>query len=217
MKNILIIGANGRIAQLVEKQLLLNLSDIHLTLFLRNSQRLNNLVNNPQITLVEGDANDYQQISSAMEGQNIVYIAMVDRSTENRISQNVIRAMKANNVPRVIATNILGLYNELPAEFSQNVMSELENWYGLDLARQEDQLFEKSSLDYTTLRLPYLNDHQNNNYQITRQHDAWLGTSGSRESVASVITAIIEDPKLYERESIGISDPATNGMSRPVY
>lgn len=39
-KNVAIIGANGQIARLVENDILNNDKDIHLTLFLRNADRL---------------------------------------------------------------------------------------------------------------------------------------------------------------------------------
>ncbi|MCF7522820.1 NAD(P)H-binding protein [Levilactobacillus brevis] len=83
--------------------------------------------------------------------------------------------------------------------------------------RQADQLLAASDLDYTTLRLPWLNDRDEVAYTITTHDQPYDGVSGSRQSVADVMIKLISQPTLYQRESIGMANPATQGQSRPVY
>lgn len=119
MKKVLILGANGQIAKIVEKRVLNEQSDVQLTLFLRNSQRLNDLATNPRVTLVDGDITDFDAVKRAMAGQDIVYIAMVDHTANNRITNNVIKAAKNQGVNRIIESSLLGLYNEVLGEFGR--------------------------------------------------------------------------------------------------
>lgn len=117
--NVLILGANGQIARIVKEHILHEekFADVKLTLFLRNSQRLSSLARNPRVTIVDGDIANYADVNKAMNGQDIVFIATVDHGVDNAITKNVIRAMQENDVKRVISSNILGIYNEVPGEF----------------------------------------------------------------------------------------------------
>lgn len=71
MANVLILGAHGKIAQLVETQLLAE-TDHHLTLFLRNADRLN-VTDSKRETVIEGDAADKGELIKALDGIDIVY------------------------------------------------------------------------------------------------------------------------------------------------
>lgn len=71
MKKVIIIGASGSLAKYViaalEKQ-----SDVKLTLFVRNKNRLPKNASNHLI--VEGDAINYDTVKKAITGQDIVYV-----------------------------------------------------------------------------------------------------------------------------------------------
>lgn len=215
MKKVLILGANGQIARIVEQRLLAEQSDVELTLFLRNFSRLSSLADNPRVTLVDGDVTNAAQVKAATEGQDIVYVAMVDHTSDNRITNNVIDAMKANNVKRVIASNILGIYDEVPGEFGR-WNHEQVSW-GLSAAINADKLLKESGLDYTTIRIPWLNNHEEVKYTVTHEGEEYNGVSGSRQSVADVIVKMIADPSYLANDSIGLADPETQGLDRPVY
>ena len=80
-----------------------------------------------------------------MYKQEIVFVDVIDHT-------NVIEAMKADHVSRVIFANILGIYNEVGGEFSRwNHQFVLP---GLQVAINSDKLLAKSGLHYTTLCLP---------------------------------------------------------------
>lgn len=156
MKKVLILGANGQIARIVEERLLKEQPDVELTLFLRNASRLENL-----------------------------------------------------------AGNILGIYNEVPGEFGRWNQEQVK--WGLQAAINADKLLKDSSLDYTTIRIPWLNDRDEVRYTVTHEGEKYVGVSGSRQSVADVIVKMIADPTYLNKDSIGLADPDTQGLDRPVY
>ena len=215
MKKVLILGANGQIAKIVEKRVLNEQSDVQLTLFLRNSQRLNDLATNPRVTLVDGDITDFDAVKRAMAGQDIVYVAMVDHTANNRITNNVIKAAKNQGVNRIIESSLLGLYNEVPGEFGRWNYQMVKD--GLAAAINADKLLAQSGITYTTLRFPWLNDRHEIKYQLTHRNETYIGVSGSRQSMAEVIVKIISDPAYLSNDSVGIADADTQGETRPVY
>lgn len=215
-KKVLILAANGRIARIVEHRLLTEsaFADVDLTLFLRDASRLDNLVDNPRVTLVDGDITDESAVSKAMAGQDLVFVAVVDHDAQNRLTKTVTAAMKANHVTRVLFTNVLGIYGEVGGEFGRWNAEMIGA--GMATARQSDQLLADSGLDYTTLRLPWLND-RGIAYTVTTRNEPYDGVSGSRDSVADLVLSMIADPTKYSRDSIGLADPDTEGQDRPVY
>lgn len=217
MKKVLILAANGQIAQLVEHRILTELAfeDVDLTLFLRHANRLSDLANNPRVKLIDGDLTDAEAVSAAMASQDIVFVAVVDHDAQNRLTKNVIAGMQANLVERVLFTNVLGIYNEVAGEFGRWNAAAIGS--GLTSARHSDDLLQSSGLDYTTLRLPWLNDRDEVKYTVTTKNQPYDGVSGSRQSIADAVLQIIASPDKYSRDSIGIADPATQGEDRPVH
>jgi len=215
MKKVLVLGANGQIARIVEDRILKEQPDVELTLFLRNSSRLSELSLNKNVTLVDGDVTDYEAVNKAMKGQDVVYIAFVDHDGNNTMTKNVVKAMKENKVERVIESSLLGLYNEVPGEYGRWNYSMVKG--GLDAAINADKLLEESGLKYTTLSFPWLNDRDEVKYSITHRDEQYLGVSGSRQSMADVIVKIVADPDYLKNDSVGIADADTQGEVRPVY
>lgn len=218
-KNVAIIGANGQIARLVEDRILNEQKDVRLTLFLRNASRLADLADNDQVTLIDGDANNEADLAKAIKGQDIVFVAFVDHGAGAKLTKDVVKLMDQYGVKRLISSNILGIYDEVPEPFGS---------YNRDVCFagkvQPDNAMvlsagavENSDLDYTVLRLAWLNDRPDTNYQVTKKGEEYVGVSVSRKGVADLVAKIIADPSKWNRESIGFADPATEGSSRPVY
>ncbi|KRM72049.1 NAD(P)H-binding protein [Lacticaseibacillus brantae] len=217
MTKLVIFAANGQIAQIVTHRILTEpkFADVELTLALRNSQRLNSLADNARVRLVETDLTNAQEVATAVQGQDMVFVAVVDHTNDNVMTKNIIAAMQAHHVNRVISTNILGIYDEVPGEFGRWNHEQVAS--GLDAARDSDSLLAASGLDYTTLRLPWLNDRDEVKYSLTHRNDAYVGVSGSRQSMADVVLRIVADPSFAKKDSLGIADPDTQGEDRPVY
>lgn len=118
-----ILAANGQIARIVENRILNEdqFKDVELTLMLRNSNRLSDLADNPRVTLIEGDLNNPADVEKAVKGQDMVFNAVIDHDDagHNRPTHNIIDAMKKDGVNRLILTNLLGIYDEVPGEFGK--------------------------------------------------------------------------------------------------
>lgn len=213
--NLLILAANGQIARLVENAILTNPASkrINLTLGLRQVSRLAAIKNRAQIA--EVNLENYDEVATVMNQQDLVFVAVVDHSPNNLITKNVIAAMKKHQVKRVVFSNVLGIYQEVPGKFG--IWNAKQIGTGLPTAINSDRLLAKSGLTYTTLRLPWLNDRDEIKYTITTRDEPYNGVSVSRKSVADLILKIITNPSLFINESIGIADPETQGKTRPVY
>lgn len=214
MKKVLILGANGQIVKIVTERLIEEQPNVELTLYLKNSEQLSHL-KNKHVQIVEGDVNDIEALQKAMLNQDIVFVGFVDHSVDNLLTKNIIAAMKKTGVQRVISSNVLGIYAEVKGEFGRWNKKMISN--GLLTAIKSGELYTQSNLDYTTLRLPWLNDRNEIDYTIIRKDEDYLGVSGSRKSMAEVIVNIIKNPDYLINESVGIANENTEGENRPVY
>ncbi|MCW3779090.1 NAD(P)H-binding protein [Levilactobacillus namurensis] len=215
---VLILGANGRIARLVENRVLTEdaFQDVELTLYLRNKQRLQDLAENPRVSLIEGDIEDQERLVQAMTGVDLVFVATIDNVVENVMTKTIMRAMHLAGVSRVVTSSSIGINHEGPNPVfikwnEQMIGSQLRGMHGAD------QLWKQSDLDYTTARFAWLNDRDNLDYVVNHENQPFAGGSGSRKSMADVILKIIHQPKLYVRETIGVSDPSTKDATSVVY
>ncbi|CAJ1193600.1 hypothetical protein CPEBRM1_ABPJDJAI_01501 [Companilactobacillus paralimentarius] len=91
MKKILILGANGKIARIVEKDLLNN-PKYHLTLVLRNARRLFKFENAKNITLIDGDVDDRNLLNKVMSDQDIIYANL--NGNMERHAKNIVELMQ---------------------------------------------------------------------------------------------------------------------------
>ncbi|WEE35624.1 NAD(P)H-binding protein [Lactiplantibacillus paraplantarum] len=214
--NILVLGANGQIARLVEEQLLKSADRFNLKLYLRNKARLNEYADNAHVELIEGDINNVQALKDAMKNIDLVFVATVDNKNGNTLTKGVISAMKQAGVKRVLAANSIGIYNEEPnqkfADWNQDMLRPY-----IPAMRTSDELYQASGLDYTTLRFAWLNDHDEINYSVTNRGEKFAGGSGSRKSMADLVVKIVNNPDLYLDKTIGISDPETKNNGSVVY
>ena len=196
MENVLIIGASGSIGSIVRKNLLES-SDSHLTLFVRNTDRLGE-IDDERETVIAGDATKFDDVDSAVENQDVVFIGVSGDLPE--VAQNVVTSMDNNGVERVILISSMGIYNEVNSDSnSDNIPSVLVPY------RQAADIVEQSDLDSTVIRPSWFDDFPDTNYQLTFKGEAFVGRNVSRTSVADLVTRVINEPTLYENESLGIS------------
>lgn len=188
MKNVLIIGAGGSLATYVIKELQLQ-KDVHLTLFLRNRNRLPGPVQ-PDATIVEGDVMDHSILKETIKGQDIIYVNLAGNL--EAMIKNIIKVMQETGVKRIIAISSIGIY-ETP------LRSVLQPY------RKLADLIEASGLDYTILRPDWFTNADEVDYAITRKGEPEKGTAISRKSIAAFIATVIEDPAKWKNENIGIS------------
>jgi uncharacterized protein YbjT (DUF2867 family) len=188
MKKVLIIGASGSLAQYVIEALKA-LGNIQLTLFLRNKNRLSKSLAEG-CTIIEGDAMKYNDLKSAIEGQEIIYVNLAGNLEP--MAKNIVKTMQDTGVKRIIAISSIGIY-----ETSLRPV--------LIPYRKLADVIESSGLDYTILRPDWFTNANEVDYSITHKGEPETGTAISRKSIAAFISTILENPDLHKKQNLGIS------------
>lgn len=210
MTHVLILGANGQIARYAI-DLFLNDTDVNLTLYLRNSNRLRNLESD-RVHIIEGDVRDLATLEQAMEGQDVVY-ANVSGDMEGQ-AKSIVKTMNKTGLKRLIFINAFGIYNEIPGEFgrwNQRVIGQYLGPY-----RKAADIIENSDLDYTIIRPPWLTNKDEIDFEITDKDETFIGTVVSRKSVAALVVKLVESPDVQVPRNLGINKPNTDG-DRPAF
>lgn len=190
MKNVIILGASGTIAKNVI-DILVKKDDINLTLFLRKKNRLKNK-DVTKCHIVEGDVLNFNQLKNAITGQDIVY-ANLSGNLEG-MAKNIVKAMKETGVKKLIFISSIGIYN-VPLKPV------------LEPYRKAADAIEASDLEYTILRPTWFTNADEVDYEITRKGEPERGSVISRKSLATLIATIIESPKKFVRENLGVNKP----------
>ncbi|WP_149094184.1 SDR family oxidoreductase [Paenibacillus terrae] len=194
MNNILILGANGQIArQAID--MFLKETDAQLTLYLRRSSRLEN-VDSSRAQVIEGDVMDMEKLKEAMIGKDVVYANLA--GDLEQYAKNIVEAMSATGVKRLIFISSMGIYDEVPGEKYGSI---------LDPYRKSAQIIEASDLEYTILRPAWFTNSDEIDYVTTQKGEPFKGSVVSRKSVADLIVKLAESPELEVRRSLGINKP----------
>ena len=190
MKNILILGANGGLAQTVIPVLLEN-PELKLTLVSRNIRRLQAFANE-RVNVVQANVMDLPQLESLMQGQDVVYTNLAGNL--EAMAENIVQAMNRTNVKRLIWISSMGIYGETGEDHGAI----------LEPYRRSAQVVENSRLDYTIIRPAWFTDGHEIDYQLTRKGEPFQGRQVSKRSIAHLIAKLIERPEFSIRESLGI-------------
>jgi uncharacterized protein YbjT (DUF2867 family) len=186
MKNVIILGASGNIAKLVI-DILVKKTDINLTLFLRNKNRLNSK-DVSTCLIIEGNVMDYNKLKEAISGQDIVYLNLA--GDLESMAKNIVKAMQETDVKKIIAISSIGIY-DIPLKSA------------LIPYRKLADIIEASKLDYTILRPTWFTNDNEVDYETTRKGEPEKG----QKSLATFISQIIESPEKYVCENLGINKP----------
>lgn len=205
MKKVAILGAGGQIARWVVEELA-DRTDVQTTLFLRRATRLEG-VRRGNTTVVQGDALKLDQLAEAVAGQDIVYANLTGEDIDRQAVQ-IVQAMKAAGVARLIFVASLGIYDEVPGPFGAWNRRQIGAY--LPPFRRAADVIEGSGLDYTILRPAWLSDEDEVDYEMTGRNEPFKGTEVSRKSVAALILKIIETPIFASRANLGVNKPGTD-------
>ena len=194
MTKVLILGANGQIAR-VATALFQKRSDVHLTLFLRGAKRLKALPTD-RVHVIEGDVLDIKALQAAMVGQDVVY-ANLDGPLE-QMAKNIVQAMHATGLKRLIFISSMGIYDEIPGERHGSI---------LEPYCKSAAIVEASNLDYTIVRPAWLNDKDEIAYETTQKGEPFKAADKqvSRKSVADLVVELATTPGLEVRHSLGVN------------
>lgn len=206
MTNVLIIGANGKIARIAERFMIAD-ENVQVTLFLRRAARLDGLKDQVK-AIIEGDASNEQELAQAMAGQDVVYANLAG---ENIVAQaQAVRvAMEQSGVQRLIWISTIGIYDEVPGKFGEwnkNILGD----YITNYRAAADQI-EQSALDYTIIRPAWLTDKDEVDYELTQKGEDFKGTEVSRKSIAALVYHLVINQQEHVRESLGVNKPGTDG------
>ncbi|MCH3906347.1 MAG: SDR family oxidoreductase [Lactobacillus sp.] len=204
MKNVLIIGANSRIAQWADKMLLKE-PDINLTMFVRNKSKLAAELQDKNV--IVGDATNSDDLEQALIGQDIVYASLAGDVVT--AAQKLVAAMNKIGVKRLIWTSSLGIYNEVPGKFGELNTRALPGY--LQTYRKAADIISDSDLDYTIIRPAWLTNDDEISFETTSRNEPFKGTEVSRKSIAAYVVSLIKDPAKDVRDSVGVDKPGTDG------
>ncbi|MDR8726013.1 SDR family oxidoreductase [Burkholderia pseudomultivorans] len=205
MKNVLVLGANGQIAQWVIKALDSD-RNANQTLLVRNPKKLGDTPSNAKVVI--GNVLDKTLLLNTVKGQDIVYANLTGGDLDVQ-AKSVVAAMQAAGVKRLVFVLSLGIYDEVPGKFgkwnNQIIGEDLKPF------RRAADVIEASDLQYTILRPAWLTDEDEVDYELTRKNEPFKGTVVSRKSVADLIVRIIASPELHVGENLGINKPNSDG------
>jgi uncharacterized protein YbjT (DUF2867 family) len=190
MKNVLIIGATGGIAQIVT-DLLIKEGDIKLTLFVRNMNRLK-IGHITYCKVIEGNVMDIEVLKTAMAGQDIVYVNLA--GDLEKMAKNIVVAMRITGVKKIIFISSIGIY-EKPLKAV------------LIPYRKGADVIENSGFDYTILRPNWFSNTNEVDYETTKKGEPEKGSTISRKSLATLITEIIKSPELFKNQNLSVNKP----------
>lgn len=211
MKNILILGASGAIAQHAIEKLQKD-DTVNLTLFARNTNRIKQF-ENPNTQLVEGDVLNKSDLKEALKNKDIVY-ANLSGPMEN-LAKSIVSEMEESQPKRLVFVTSLGIYNEIPGKFGEwndGMIGEALKTY-----RRAADIIEASNLDYTIVRPSWLTDKDETNYETTQKGEPFIGTEVSRKAVAEYITDLIQHPDKDVKASVGVNKPGVYGDKPSFY
>lgn len=206
MKNVLILGASGQIAQWVIRSLATE-KNIQQTLLLRDPKKLTGK-EPANAKVVIGNVLDKKLLKDAVAGQDIVYANLTGEDLDKQ-AQAVIAAMNAAGVKRLIFVLSLGIYDEVPGKFGEwnnDIIGE-----DLKPFRRAADAIEASGLNYTILRPAWLTDEDEVDYETTEKGQPFKGTVVSRRSVGDLISQMVVEPALHTGRNLGLNKPGSDG------
>jgi len=208
---IVIFGATGGTGkQLVEKALA---AGHHVVAYARNPSKLN--INHEQLKVIQGELADETLIESAVTGADAVISVLGPRGgSKNRPItqgiQNIITAMKKQNVRRLVITSTLSAKdpNDLP-DFKTKTLVNLVKLTMHDAYKDivsAAETVRNSELDWTIVRLTMLNNNpKSGKVKAGYVGKGEVGTWISRADVADFMLKQVEDTE-YLRQAPAISN-----------
>lgn len=201
-KNVLLLGATGTAGSAVTEKLLSD-TNVYITLFARHAG--DKFSDSPRTAVVNGDAENIDDLEKAMQGQDVVYCA-ISGEVLPQIAENIVAAMGKCGVKRLIFMGAVGIYNEIPDEIDgednlDNEPAQLPN-------RQAVDIVEASDLNYTVLRPGYLREGEETDFVLSVKGEPAKGYITTIPSLVKLAVQLISDETLYVRESVSITRDA---------
>ncbi|MBT2583356.1 NAD(P)-binding oxidoreductase [Planococcus sp. ISL-109] len=202
---IIVFGATGGVGQSVVKQALEN--GFEVAAFVRTSAKLK--VANENLTVVEGDAFNQEQVAAAIAGHDAVVSCLgsnqgMNKSTDlQEMVKNIVAGMQKHDVKRIVYTASAGIDKELPGISGKLMMGVLKN--ALKDHRAAVDIIQAHGLNYTIVRpMGLTNDSFTGEYRESLTAVPETSKTIPRADVAHFILKALTDAQ-YENTSVGIA------------
>lgn len=195
MRNVLIIGATGTLGRAATKALLAETDD-HLTLFSRSADRLP--VTDPdRVKTMSGNVMNDADLDEALQGQDAVFAAL--SGNMGAFAKKIVAAMDRNGVSQLVFICTIGIYNEIQGYNINPYLNPTLHTY-----RKAADAIEASDLNYTIIRPGWFISGPVD-YTVTRKGEPFVGHDATISSIGDAVKRLVDDDKLYSRDSIGIA------------
>lgn len=213
---ILLFGATGRTGKHIIEEAIKRGHEI--SAIARNPEKLEDF----KIDITEGTPYDFETVENAITGcEAVINTLNVSRKTDNlwapltapkdmisRSASNAIKAMENPGIKRFVALSTLGAgrsWKNTP--FILRLIVSISNLkYAFRDHGKQEEILEKSSVDYTICRAPLLSDDRNDSGTVsTPEGVAPVSRHLSRNSAAEFFLDIIENNE-HIRETISLSN-----------
>jgi len=201
---ICIFGADGRTG--VEVLQYAKSKGHEIVAFVYNENALKSIKDD--VKIIKGDVLDYKKVLEACAGVDAVvsvlgHIKGSDPRMQTNGINNIVRAMKENNIRRIISLTGTGV--RIPQD-KPSFIDRILNYIikVIDRDRIEDgvehaRVLENSGLDWTIVRVLKLNNNQNNTDHYTLTPGGPVELQTSRKKVSRVMVDLIEDKNYFDQ------------------
>lgn len=204
--NIIVFGATGGVGQQFTQQALEHGDSV--TAFVRTPNKLT--ITHDNLHVIQGDAHDYPSVEKAIADHDAVVSCLgssagMKKSTELAdMTKNIVDAMKATNVSKILYTASAGIDREIPGVAGKSVMWLLRN--PLADHRVAVNYIKENGLTYTIARpLGLKNAPLTGTYHESKEGVPGTSSQITRANVAHFLLKALHDPT-YENTSVGLSD-----------
>lgn len=209
MMRILILGATGPVGILLIRQALQKYNSCTLVLYVRSPEKIpDDLVNNPSVIIVQGQLQDTDKLTKAMEGVEVVVSALgpsVKRGPFHppgtplaHAYSDIIKAMHQHGVKRLICLGTASItdpadkFNLAFSILVKGVATLARNAYNDVVAIGETVRTDGADLDWTIVRVPLLTDSESSNVIAGYVGDGKTSTMLTRLGFAAFVVGEIE-------------------------
>ena len=153
------------------------------------------------------DATKADSLLAAMADCDTVFCAVSGEELPI-VAKNIVAAMNATGVSRLVFMGAVGIYNEIPVNLDDedNVRNNNDQIPNRDAV----MVVEESTLNYSVIRPGYLKEEGTaDDFVLTFKGEQAKGYESTLSSVVDLIAELIDNPALYSRQSVCITKDMT--------
>jgi putative NADH-flavin reductase len=207
MRNILILGATGKLGQVLVKNCLDK--NYAVTALVRNPQKMRIIHKN--LKIIPGDITNSNYLTKALSNVEIVISVLghgfrTSFPIQEKTMTKLFPLMEKNKIERFITVTGAGLKikgdpHSLIADLSEKIFYVIDPYRMRD-AKNQQELIEKSNLDWTVVRTPIHNDGEKKTVSHIGFNQPPIWKTISRTSISNFMINCIENTKWIKKSPI---------------